>query len=169
MDPLAELAAALPEGRVVSGGEDLERHAGGIFTYHAPVKPDAVVYPQSRDEVVEILRFAHEHRVPIVPFGQGNSLEAHTIPVRGGVSLDLARMKRILEIRPDDFIARVQPGLTHGTPSWPITGSTFRWTPAGTPRWVGWPAPTRAGRTRSSTGLCATGFSASKWCWRRKR
>jgi len=69
MDPLAELATVLPEGRIVSGGEDLERHAGGVFTYHAPVRPDAVVYPQSREEVVEILRFANEHRVPIVPFG----------------------------------------------------------------------------------------------------
>jgi D-lactate dehydrogenase (cytochrome) len=115
MDPLADLATVLPESRVVSGGEDLERHAGGVFTYHAPVMPDAVVYPQSRDEVIEVLRFAHEHQVPIVPFGQGSSLEAHTLPVHGGISLDLARMNHILEIRPDDFIARVQPGLTHGT------------------------------------------------------
>ena len=52
---------------------------------------------------------------PSCPFGQGSSLEAHTLPVHGGISLDLARMDRILEIRPDDFIARVQPGLTHGT------------------------------------------------------
>ena len=113
MDLLAGLGAILPEGRVVSGGDDLDRHGGGVFTYHAPVRPDAVVYPQSRDEVVEILRFANEHRVPIVPFGQGSSLEAHTLPVHGGISLDLGRMDRILEVRPDDFIARVQPGLTH--------------------------------------------------------
>jgi FAD/FMN-containing dehydrogenase len=78
VDPLAELAPALPEGRVVSGGEDLERHAGGVFTYHAPVKPDAVVYSQGRDEVVEILSFANEHRVPVVPFGQGSNLEARS-------------------------------------------------------------------------------------------
>src|SRR5829696_1893944 len=115
MDPLAELATVLPEDRVVSGGDDLERHAGGVFTHHAPVSPDAVVYPQSRDEVIEILRFANEHRVPIVPFGQGSSLEAHTLPIHGGISLDLARMNHILEVRPDDFIAQVQPGLTHGT------------------------------------------------------
>ena len=114
MDLLAGLGTILPEDRVVVGGEDLERHGGGVFTYHTPVQPDAVVYPQSRDEVVEILRFANEHRVPIVPFGQGSSLEAHTLPVHGGISLDLGRMDRILEIRPDDFIARVQPGLTHG-------------------------------------------------------
>jgi D-lactate dehydrogenase (cytochrome) len=114
MDLPAELGAVLPEDRVVFAGDDLEHHAGGVFTYHTPVRPDAVVYPRSRDEVVEILRLANEHRIPIVPFGQGSSLEAHTLPVHGGISLDLGRMDRILEIRPDDFIARVQPGLTHG-------------------------------------------------------
>jgi D-lactate dehydrogenase (cytochrome) len=114
MDLLAGLGTFLPEDRVVSGGDDLERHGGGVFTYHAPVHPDAVVYPESRDEVVGVLRFANEHLIPIVPFGKGSSLEAHTLPVHGGISLDLGRMDRILEVRPDDFIARVQPGLTHG-------------------------------------------------------
>ena len=114
MDLLAGLGAILPEDRVVFAGDDLHHHGGAIFTYHTPVEPDAVVYPQSRDDVVEILRFANEHRVPIVPFGQGSSLEAHTLPVHGGISLDLGRMDLNLEVRPDDFIARVQPGLTHG-------------------------------------------------------
>ena len=114
MDLLAGLGTILPEDRVVSDGDELERHGGGVFTYHAPVQPDAVVYPESRYEVVGVLRFANEHLIPIVPFGKGSSLEAHTLPVHGGISLDLGRMDRILEVRPDDFIARVQPGLTHG-------------------------------------------------------
>jgi D-lactate dehydrogenase (cytochrome) len=114
MDLLAGLGTILPEDRVVSGADDLERHGGGVFTYHAPVHPDAVIYPESRDEVVGVLRFANEHLIPIVPFGKGSSLEAHTLPLHGGISLDLGRMDRILEVRPDDFIARVQPGLTHG-------------------------------------------------------
>jgi D-lactate dehydrogenase (cytochrome) len=113
VDLLAGLGTVLPEDRVVSGEEELGRHGGGIFTYHTPVRPDAVVYPESRDEVVKTLRFANEHHIPIVPFGQGSSLEAHTIPVDGGISLDLGRMNRILEVRPGDFVARVQPGLTH--------------------------------------------------------
>ena len=96
MHLLEGLGAILPEDRIASGGDDLQRHAGGIFTYHAPVRPDAVVYPEGRAEIVEVLRFADEHQVPIVPFGQGSSLEAHTIPVNGGISLDLARMDRIL-------------------------------------------------------------------------
>ena len=114
MDLLAGLGAVLPEDRIVSTGDDLERHGGGVFTYHDPVRPDVVVYPESREEVVDVLRFANEHRIPIVPFGEGSSLEAHTLPVQGGISLDLGRMDSILEVRPDDFIALVQPGVTHG-------------------------------------------------------
>jgi D-lactate dehydrogenase (cytochrome) len=114
MDLLSGLRSFLPEDRVSSDGDEVERHGSAIFTYHASRPPDAVVYPQSRDEVVEILRFANESGVPIVPFGEGSSLEAHTIPVQGGISLDLRRMDEILEIRPEDFVARVQPGVTHG-------------------------------------------------------
>ena len=114
MDLLAELKRVLPEDRIATDSDEVERHGTAIFTYHASRSPDAVVFPQSRDEVVEILRFANERGVPIVPFGEGSSLEAHTIPVQGGISLDLGRMDGILEIRPDDFVARVQPGVTHG-------------------------------------------------------
>jgi D-lactate dehydrogenase (cytochrome) len=114
MDLVAELRRILPsEDGVRADGGEVERHAGGVFTYHDPRPPDAVVYPRSRDEVAALLRFCNEHGVPVVPFGQGSSLEGQTIPKEGGVSLDLARMDAILEVRPDDFLARVQPGLTH--------------------------------------------------------
>ena len=113
MDLLAGLSDVLPEDRIVADADEVERHGGGLFTYHAPRPPDAVVCPQSRDEVVEVLRFANEHGIPVVPFGEGSSLEAHTIPVHGGISLDLGRMDGIVEVRPDDFVARVQPGVTH--------------------------------------------------------
>ena len=73
-----------------------------------------MVYPKSRDEVVQVLRFANERGVPVVPYGQGSSLEGHTIPKRGGISLDTGLMDEVLEVRPEDFVARVQPGVTHG-------------------------------------------------------
>ncbi len=115
MDLAVELEAFIPEkDRIVTGGEELERHAGGFFTYHAPHLPDAVVFPKDREEVVELLRFADERGVPVVPFGAGSSLEGHTIPLQGGVSLDFRLMDEILELRPDDFIVRVQPGVTRG-------------------------------------------------------
>ena len=114
MELLAELGDIVPRDRVTAGREELERHGGGFFTYHARRLPDAVVFPQSTDEVAQVLRFADERGVPVVPFGQGSSLEGHTIPARGGISLDLGQMDKILEIRPKDFLARVQPGVTHG-------------------------------------------------------
>jgi D-lactate dehydrogenase (cytochrome) len=114
VDLLSELAGVVPEDRIRTDPEEIERHGGAFFTYHAPHPPDAVVLPKSRDEVVKILRFANGRGVPVVPFGQGSSLEAHTIPLYGGISLDFASMEEIVEVHPEDFVARVQPGVTHG-------------------------------------------------------
>ncbi|PZN12533.1 MAG: 2-hydroxy-acid oxidase [Bacillota bacterium] len=82
------------------------------FSYHAPRLPDAVVFPESTEEVSAVLRFANQRRIPVVPFGAGSSLEGHVVPVAGGISLDLTRMDQIVEVRPDDFLVRVQAGVT---------------------------------------------------------
>ncbi len=114
MDLLAGLTEIVAEDRLHTAGEELERHGRAFFTYHEPHDPDAVVYPDSRDEVVGVLRFANERGIPVVPYGEGSSLEGHTIPREGGISLDMGLMDEVLEVRPEDFIARVQPGVTHG-------------------------------------------------------
>ena len=101
------------EARVSVDGEELERH-GRVFSYHAPRTPDAVVFPKNEAEAVEILRFANRNGVPAVPYGEGSSPEGNALPLRGGISLDLSLMGEILEVRPHDFIARVEPGVTHG-------------------------------------------------------
>ena len=59
-----------------------------------------------------MLRIADEARVPVTPFGAGSSLEGHVIPVAGGISLDLSGMDAIVELRPADLLAVVQPGVT---------------------------------------------------------
>lgn len=115
MDLLAGLREVLPADRISVVGAEIERHGRGMFTYHEPHAPDAVAFPRSREEVVATLRFANERGVPVVPFGEGSSLEGHTIPTRGGISLDLGSMDEILEVRPEDFVVRVQPGVTHET------------------------------------------------------
>ncbi len=111
-----ELRAALleivcDEARVTSSDSALEQHAGD-FSLHAPNPPDVVVYPQSAAEVSDVLAFANAHRVPVVPFGAGTSLEGNVIPVEGGISLDLTRLDRIRAISPGDLTATVEAGVT---------------------------------------------------------
>ena len=71
-----------------------------------------VVFPETPAEVAAVLAFAATQRLPVVPFGAGTSLEGHVIPVAGGITLSLARMDRLLELRSDELNATVQPGLT---------------------------------------------------------
>ncbi|HEU5213854.1 MAG TPA: FAD-binding oxidoreductase, partial [Gaiellaceae bacterium] len=111
MSVAAELAALLGNDRVSAGDSVLDQHAADP-TYHAPHRPDAVVFPESTEDVARILAWADRKRVPVVPYGAATSLEGHVIPVEGGVSLDTARMNRILAVDPGDLTAVVQPGVT---------------------------------------------------------
>ncbi|WP_042454402.1 FAD-binding oxidoreductase [Neobacillus dielmonensis] len=97
--------------RVTVNETILEQHSKGM-AYHEPVLPDVVVFPVSKQEVSQVLKYASHHKIPIVPFGAGSSLEGQIIPVNGGISLDFTLMNQILSVRPDDFIAVVQPGVT---------------------------------------------------------
>jgi len=88
-----------------------EQHAKGeaFFSWHAP---DAVVWPLSTDEVSRILSTCHELRVPVIPFGAGTSLEGHVSAPNGGITVDLSRMDRVLNVHAEDFDVVVQPGVT---------------------------------------------------------
>lgn len=85
-----------------SRGEDLS----------APVLPDAVAFPHSTEEVSRLLAICDAHGVPVVPFGAGTSLEGHVTPWRGGISLDLSRMDRVIEVNDADMDCLVEPGVT---------------------------------------------------------
>jgi D-lactate dehydrogenase (cytochrome) len=111
-DLRAELLRLVPDERRVSDGESvLDQHSADL-TYHAPHRPDVVVFPESTGEVAAVLAYADRAGVPVVPFGAGTSLEGHVIPLRGGISLDLTRMNSVLALRPDDLSVTVQPGVT---------------------------------------------------------
>jgi D-lactate dehydrogenase (cytochrome) len=97
--------------RVSTGDSERDLHAEDL-TYHAPHRPDVVVYALETPEVAGILRVAAELAVPVTPVGAGTSLEGHVIPVRGGISLDLSRMDRLLALRPDELTATAQAGVT---------------------------------------------------------
>ena len=95
----------------VSINQTVLEHHSRDEGYYTPKQPDAVVFPENTEDVVKVMKYAYAHRVPVIPFAVGSSLEGHVIPVNGGISLDLMRMNRILEVRPDDFLVRVQPGV----------------------------------------------------------
>ena len=74
-----------------------EHHSRGE-SYHTPAAPDIVCFPRTSDEVAAIVRVAGAHRLPIVPFGAGTSLEGHVNAIRGGISIDLREMNRIVRV-----------------------------------------------------------------------
>ena len=107
-----DLLRLIPDEARVSSGESILDLHGADFSLHPPHRPDAVVFPESREEVSRVLAFADERGIPVVPFGAGSSLEGHVIPVRGGISLDLTRMNRVLAISTGDLTASVEAGVT---------------------------------------------------------
>src|SRR3954452_20666238 len=111
-DLRAQLLRVIADERRVSDGDSvLDQHAADL-SYHAPRRPDIVVYPESTAEVAAVLALADETGTPVVPFGAGTSLEGHVIPLHGGISLDLTRLNAIVAVRPDDLTATVQAGAT---------------------------------------------------------
>ena len=105
-----DLRALLGEGQVATSESVLDLHAGDL-SYHPRRTPAAVVFPESTKDVSRVLAWANERTVPIVPFGAGTSLEGHVIPAAGAVTVDLARLNRVLEVLPGDLQARAQPGV----------------------------------------------------------
>src|SRR5215468_4738773 len=100
-------------GERFSTAAAVREHHSRDESYHPPQLPDAVLFALSTDEVQAAVTLCAAHRVPIVPFGAGTSLEGHAIPVRGGLSIDLSRMTRVLRVGVDDMDADVEPGVTH--------------------------------------------------------
>ncbi|MBA4256395.1 MAG: 2-hydroxy-acid oxidase [Polaromonas sp.] len=80
------------------------------FTHVPP--PAAVVFADSTADVADAIRLAAAHRVPVIPFGVGSSLEGHLLAVQGGISLDVGRMNRVLSVNAEDLTVTVQPGVT---------------------------------------------------------
>ncbi|MBY6049410.1 FAD-binding oxidoreductase [Vannielia litorea] len=92
---------------------DAERAAHGQNEAHFPdMLPDAVAYPKSTEEVAAVMRIAHAEEMPVVAYGTGTSLEGHHLPVRGGLTIDLSLMNRILAVHDADMDVTVQPGVT---------------------------------------------------------
>ncbi len=97
--------------RFQTGASICEQH-GHTTTWIANQPPDGVVFAQSTQEVAEVVKICATHKVPIIAFGTGTSLEGHVNAPAGGISVDLSQMDKVLEVNAADLDCRVQPGVT---------------------------------------------------------
>src|SRR5437660_3636637 len=97
--------------RLVTSQAVREQH-GNTLTWIENQPPDAVVFPQSAGDVQDAVRICREHKLPVIPFGTGTSLEGHVNAPSGGVSLDFRDMNRILNVHAEDLDCVVEPGVT---------------------------------------------------------
>lgn len=105
-----EVLKTLVNGRLTMSASELERHSHDESAYPSSL-PSAVVMASTTEEVSGVLAYCNRQRIPVVAFGAGTSLEGHVVPLHGGISLDLSNMNRVLEVRADDLLVRVQTGV----------------------------------------------------------
>jgi len=109
-DLLAELGGLLGERFSLSPA--VRAQHGKDESYHASAPPDAVAFARSTAEVQAIVKACARHRVPVIPFGTGTSLEGHVAALQGGVTIDLSQMNRILAVHEGDLDVQVEAGVT---------------------------------------------------------
>ena len=110
-DRLADRLRELLGERVSTSAVVRESH-GRDESHHPGFPPDIVVFPETVDEVVAVVGLCRDHATPMIPFGVGTSLEGHVAALDGGVSIDLSRMNRVIEVNAADLDVRVEPGVT---------------------------------------------------------
>jgi D-lactate dehydrogenase (cytochrome) len=106
----AELRELL--GDRVSAAEAVREHHSHGESTHVPGMPDLVCFPQTTEEVSRIVLVSKRHGLAVVPFGAGTSLEGHVHALRGGISIDMRQMNRIVRVSVEDMDATVEAGVT---------------------------------------------------------
>ena len=107
---VSELKALL--GDRVSTSQAVREHHGKDESYFPYALPDVVVFLKTTEEVRDVVNICRTHRVPMIPYGVGTSLEGHILAVQGGVCIDLSQMNQVLAVHEEDLDAVVQAGVT---------------------------------------------------------
>ncbi len=107
---IGELRALL--GDRVSTSAAVREHHGKDESYFPYAPPDAVVFPHTTEEVRDLVNICRRHRVPMIPYGVGTSLEGHILAIHGGVCVDMSQMNKVLAVHEQDLDAVVQAGVT---------------------------------------------------------
>jgi FAD/FMN-containing dehydrogenase len=110
----------LAELEKIAGGEYVTNSRPDLYNYsrdmteNEPVWPDFIVMPGNVEEVQEVLRLANREKIAIVPYTYGDNVGGLTIPLKGGIILDLHRMNRLIEFNEEDRYIIVEPGFNFG-------------------------------------------------------
>jgi len=112
IDPAILDALRARFGEALSTAEAIRLQHGRDESYHAPHLPDAVVFARSTEDVADAVRLCAAHKVPVIPYGTGTSLEGQVAALKGGVSIDLKEMNRVLRVSTEDLDVTVEPGVT---------------------------------------------------------
>ena len=99
-------------GDRLNTGASVRSEHGRDESWHTAEPPDAVAMVESTEEVVDVVKICADHAMPIIPYGAGTSIEGQLMAIHGGLSLDVSRMNRVLELNAEDLDVRVQPGVT---------------------------------------------------------
>ncbi|MBI9088047.1 MAG: FAD-binding protein [Desulfobacterium sp.] len=100
----------------IVGKKNVKTDPADLYVYGSDssvhsARPWVVVRPENTEQVQEIMAFANKEKIPVVTRGAGSGMCGQTVPVKGGITLDMKRMNKILEINPSDVFCRVQPGV----------------------------------------------------------
>lgn len=99
-------------GDRISQSQAVRQHHGEDLTHYDLTLPDAVAFPESTEEVSQIVKLCHSHDIPVIPYGAGTALEGHFLAVRGGITLDFSRMNNVIAVRQQDMDCTVEAGVT---------------------------------------------------------
>jgi glycolate oxidase len=122
------LASVLPRERVLSAPEQLGAYeSDGLTAYRA--RPLAIAIPETREEVVALVRHCHAERLAFVARGSGTSLSGGSLPVEGGIVIALNRLNRILRLEPEARVAVVEPGVVNAQVSLAAAAHGLRYAP----------------------------------------
>src|SRR5712671_3406823 len=113
-------------GDRVTTSRGVREHHGKDESYFPYAAPDAVVFPESTEEVRDIVDLCRRHKTPMIPFGVGTSLEGHVLAIHGGVCVDLSRMNKVLAVHGADLDAAGQAGVTRASGTNAVRYGTMR-------------------------------------------
>jgi D-lactate dehydrogenase (cytochrome) len=100
------------QGEQISANETILYEHSFDESSHPSIPPNIVIFPYDVSDIQKVVNYANDHNVPLTPYGTGSGLEGQAIPIKQGISLDFQHMNKVLEVRPEDLLVKVQPGVT---------------------------------------------------------